>query len=128
MKSLIYMDECYKIKKACIEVRKRLGNGFLEKVYERALVIELQLLDFFVESQKLIQIVYRGEVIADYKADLIIDEKIIIELKCENQINKFHKAQLFNYLKATGYKLGVIINFPNNRKGFDFERIPNIID
>ncbi|MBN1327769.1 MAG: GxxExxY protein [Candidatus Cloacimonetes bacterium] len=127
MNDLIYMDEFYKIKQACIEVRKRLGNGFLEKVYEKAIVIELQLSGFYVETQKFIQICYRNEIISEYKADVVVNEKIIIELKCADRINAMHKAQLLNYLKATGYKLGILINFPNTRKGFDIERVPNLI-
>ncbi len=85
---LIFKDEFYKIKKTCIEVRKRLGNGFLEKVYEKAL---------------------------------------LIELKCAERLNEFHKAQLLNYLKATKIELGILINFPNNRIGFEIVRIPNLI-
>jgi len=81
-----------------------------------------------VESQKTIKVKYRDQIIGDYKADLIIDNKIIIELKCAERISNLHKAQLLNYLKVTGYKLGILINFPNNRKGFDYERVPNLIE
>lgn len=128
MKDLVYMEESFKIKQACIEVRKRIGNGFLEKVYEHALIIELELLNFNVESQKTIKVKYRDQIIGDYKADLIVDNKIIIELKCAERISNLHKAQLLNYLRVTGYKLGILINFPNNRKGFDYERVPNLIE
>jgi GxxExxY protein len=122
------MDESFKIKQACIEVRKRLGNGFLEKVYENALIIELELLKFNVKSQKTIKVKYRDQIIGDYKADLIVDNKIIIELKCAERVSNLHKAQLLNYLKVTGYKLGILINFPNSRKGFDYERVPNLLE
>lgn len=127
MVTLIYKEEYYKIKKACIEVRKNLGNGFLEKVYEKALQIELQLLGFTVETQKKLNIFYKQQVIADYYADIIVDDKIIIELKCASMITDIHKAQLLNYLKATQIKLGIIINFPNDKLGFEIERIPNFI-
>ncbi|MCD4817624.1 MAG: GxxExxY protein [Candidatus Cloacimonetes bacterium] len=116
---LIFKEEFFKIKKACIEVRKRLGNGFLEKVYEKALSIELKRLGFNVESQKKIKILYRDQIIGEYFTDLIVDNKIIIELKCTEKLNKFHKAQLLNYLKATKIELGILINFSNNRIGFE---------
>lgn len=124
---LIYKNEFYKIKKACIEVRKRLGNGFLEKVYEKSLTIELEKLGFNIETQKKILVYYRENVVGEYIADIVLNENIIIELKCVEKLNKFHKAQLLNYLKATKIELGILINFPNNRIGFEIERIPNLI-
>ena len=124
---LIYKDEFYKIKKACIEVRKRLGNGFLEKVYEKSLTFELERLGFNIETQKKILVYYRENVVGEYIADIVLNENIIIELKCVERLNKFHKAQLLNYLKATKIELGILINFPNNRIGFEIERIPNLI-
>ena len=128
MENLIYKDEFYQIKAACIEVRKVLGNGFLEKVYENALKYELGLKGFHVETQKKIDVFYKNVNIGKYFADLIVDHKIIIELKCSNQILPIHKAQLLNYLKATGYQLGIIINLPNDSMGFEIERIPNLIE
>lgn len=124
---LIFKDEFYRIKKACIEVRKRLGNGFLKKVYEKALVIELQRLGFNVETQKKILVFYRENIIGEYFADIVVDNKIIIELKCVEKLNEFHKAQLLNYLKATKIEFGILINFPNRRIGFEIERVPNLI-
>ena len=91
---LVFKNEFYKIKQACIEVRKRLGNGFLEKVYEKALVIELNRFGFDIETQKKIIVYYREKIIGEYFADIVVDNKIIIELKCVNKLNKFHKAQL----------------------------------
>ena len=125
---LIFKEEFYKIKKACIEVRRKLGNGFLEKVYEKALCIELKRIGFTVETQKKIRISYREQIIGDYFADIVVDNKIIIELKCIEKLNEFHKAQLLNYLKATSHKLGILINFPNNRKGFEIKRVPNLFE
>lgn len=125
LKDLIYKEEFYEIEQACIEVRKILGNGFLEKVYENALKKELERQGFKIEQQKEILVYYKGFVVGQYFADLIVNEKIIIELKCATEITSLHKAQLLNYLKATGYKLGIIINFPNDKKGFEIERVPN---
>ncbi len=128
MKDLIYKDDFYKIKAACIEVRKILGNGFLEKVYENALKYELGQNGFQVENQKEIKVIYKTINVGKYFPDLVIDEKIIIELKCAKEISPIHKAQLLNYLKATGYRLGIIVNYPNNKPGVEIERIPNFID
>ena len=122
---LIYKEEFYKIKKACILIRRKLGNGFLEKVYENALLIELKKLGFRVESQKELLVYYENEVIGKYYADVVVNDKIIIELKTVLKILPIHKSQLLNYLVATGYELGILINFPNDRNGFEIIRIPN---
>jgi GxxExxY protein len=100
----------------------------LNGVNENALKIELKLLGFNVETQKEILVNYKGIVIGKYFADLVVDNKIIIELKCVSEILPVHKAQLLNYLKATGYRLEIIINFPNDRMGFDIERVPNFME
>ena len=124
--SIIFHKECYKIKKACIQVRKELGNGFLEKVYEEALEIELQQLGFLIETQKKIDVFYKGNVVGKYCADIVVNGKIIIELKCASKIVSAHRAQMLNYLRATGMKLGLLINFPNDSRGFTLERVPNL--
>jgi len=124
---LIYRNECFRIKKACIEVRKNLGNGFLEKVYEESLKIELSNMGFNVDTQKKLEVKYKGQVVGDYYADIVVNDVIIIELKCVSKIHPIHKAQLLNYLKATGFLLGLLINFPNDSRGFSIERVPNLI-
>ncbi len=127
MVDLIFKEEFFKIKEACIQVRKELGNGFLEKVYENSLKLELEAKDFIVESQKKLVVKYKNKTVGVYIADLVLDSKIIIEVKTADSITNIHRAQLLNYLKATGFKLGIIINFPPDRTGFDIERIPNYI-
>ena len=128
MVDLIYKDEFFRIKEACIEVRKELGNGFLEKVYENSLKLELEAKGFITESQKKLVVRYKNSSVGEYIADLILDSKIIIELKTVNSLTDIHKAQILNYLKATGYKLGILINFPPDSTGFDIERIPNFME
>ncbi|MCK4652979.1 MAG: GxxExxY protein [Candidatus Cloacimonetes bacterium] len=127
MVDLIFKEEFFKIKEACIQVRKELGNGFLEKVYENSLKLELEAKDFIVESQKKLVVKYKNKTVGVYIADLVLDSKIIIEVKTADSITNIYRAQLLNYLKATGFKLGIIINFPPDRTGFDIERIPNYI-
>jgi len=99
----------------------------LEKVYENALRIELELMGFIVKTQTKFNVIYKEKTVGEYYADVIVDEKIIIELKCVSQLTDVHKAQLLNYLKATDFKLGILINFPNDKLGFDIIRIPNFI-
>jgi len=86
--------------KSFYEVYNELGDGFLESVYENALYIVLTGYGLYVERQKNISVFFRGKVIGDFKADLIVDEKVIIELKAVRALDPAHKAQLINYLKA----------------------------
>lgn len=127
MKDLIFKEEFYKIKEACINVRTELGNGFLEKVYENSLKIEISNKGMIVESQKKLVVYYKNIIVGEYLADLVVDNKIIIELKICSSILPIHKAQLLNYLKATNFKLGILINFPPDKLGFEIERVPNFL-
>ena len=88
-----------------------LGCGFLERVYENALAIELTKVGFVVERQVPIQVSYNGQSVGDYFADMVVEGEIIVELKATKSIENIHFAQCQNYLKATGKKLGLIINF-----------------
>jgi len=124
---LICKQEFYKIKSACIEIKNILGSGFLEKVYENALKIELEERGFEIKQQYPIKVIYKNKIVGDYIADLYVNEIIIIELKTVTEISNIHKAQLLNYLKATGIKLGVLVNFSRDRNTVDVERIPNLL-
>ena len=104
-------DITYTINGAVFEVNKVLGAGFLEKVYEKALIIELLVRGLRAESQVPIEVIYKGEVVGEYFADIVVEGQVIIELKAVEQLQKIHEAQLLNYLKATGYKIGLLINF-----------------
>ncbi|APG26643.1 GxxExxY protein [Syntrophotalea acetylenivorans] len=96
-------------------VGNALGEGFLEKVYENALAHELEKTGLKVSRQEPITVVYDGVVVGDYFADMIVEEEIIIELKAVKNIDNSHLAQCINYLKATGKKLALLINFGNSR-------------
>ena len=102
---LLYKQEFYDIKSACIELKNELGLGFLEKVYENALKIELEERGYKIEQQYPIKVVYKNKVVGDYYADLYIPDNIFIELKTVNEVANIHKAQLLNYLKVTGLNL-----------------------
>ena len=100
-----------KIIKCAYTVHKNLGFGFLENVYQNALMIELANADLHAEKEKKIQVLYNGQVVGDYVADIVVEKKIICELKSTKEINPAHEAQLVNYLKATGMEVGLLINF-----------------
>ena len=101
----------YQIRGAVFEINRILGSGFLEKVYEKALIIELLVRGLRAESQVAIEVTYKGEVVGEYFADIVVEGQVIIELKAVDQLQKIHEAQLLNYLKATGYEVGLLINF-----------------
>ena len=92
-------------------VSNTLGSGFLEKVYQNALVIELLNEGLEVEKEKAITIFYQGKVVGEYFADILVNHQIIIETKAVQSLNEIHQAQLLNYLKATKLPLGLLINF-----------------
>ncbi len=103
----------YEINGAVFEVNRSLGPGFLEKVYENALLFELRNRRLKAESQIPIKVSYKGHVVGEYVADILVEGKVIIELKTVETIDRAHEAQLLNYLKATGTKVGFIVNFKN---------------
>jgi GxxExxY protein len=105
-----------KIIKAFYTVYNTLGYGFLEKVYENALKIELRRMDLKVESQKNIKVHYTGYEVGDYFADLIVNDIVILELKAAEAICPEHEAQLINYLKATDIEVGLLLNFGKEPK------------
>jgi GxxExxY protein len=93
------------------KVHRELGFGFLESVYQNALMIELANAGLQAEKEKRIQVYYNGQVVGDFVADILVEEKIILELKSIKQVHQAHEAQLVNYLKATGMEVGLLINF-----------------
>ena len=101
---------------ACVfRVGNTLGCGFLEKVYENALTIELRQNGFKVEQQHLIRVFYHNEPVGDFAADLLIEDCVIVELKSARMLDDVHAAQCLNYLKATGLKVCLLVNFGKPR-------------
>jgi len=99
------------ILKGFYEVYNELGDGFLESVYENALYIVLTGYGLYAERQKELSVFFRGKVIGDFKADLIVNKNVIIELKAVRTLDSAHEAQLINYLKATNIEVGLLLNF-----------------
>jgi len=103
-------DITYGIRGAVFEVNRVLGSGFLEKVYENALLIELRARGFKAESQVPIKVSYKENVVGEYFADIFVEGKVIVELKAVEKLEKPHEAQLLNYLKGTGIQVGILVN------------------
>jgi GxxExxY protein len=120
------------------KVHRTLGTGFLEKVYENALRLELESCGLKVEQQAAIKVWYAGRVVGDFCADLLVSGEVIVELKAMHNLGKEHEAQLVNYLNATDIEIGLLINFGSSvqvkRKYRDFKRaaraavLPNEVD
>ena len=113
--SIVYKDLSYKIVGLAMQVHSELGPGFLEKVYENSLMILLNENGISCRSQVAIPVMFHDQVVGDYFADVIVQESILLELKAQDRIAEVHKAQVLNYLKATGYRLGILINFGKHR-------------
>jgi len=108
---ILYKELTYAIIGAAMEVHRVLGPGFLEAVYEEALCIELSARNLPFARQKRLRVSYEGQVVGDYAADLVVDDKVIVELKAVKVLTNVHEAQLINYLKATDIRVGLLINF-----------------
>ncbi len=114
---LIFKEEVYAIMGAAMDVHRELGSGFLESVYQEALEVELALREIPYESQKSLKIVYKGQTLKkEFIADLICYGKIVVELKAQDNLSSREDAQVLNYLKAIGIKLGLVVNFGSSPK------------
>ncbi len=108
-----------KVVRICYEVHSELGSGFVEKVYENALFIALRQAGLEVKSQCPIGVEFRGELVGEFYADLIVEDSLILELKAVSEIDKVHKAQLLNYLKASKRETGLLVNFGSLELGLN---------
>lgn len=100
---------------ACFEVGKELGHGFLEAVYERALAIALRQRGLSVATQVPLVVTFRGQVVGEYVADVVVESQVLMELKAVKALLPEHQAQVINYLKATGLSVGLLVNFGTPR-------------
>jgi len=120
-KPFLYKETTEKIIGAAFEVHRELGYGFLERVYQRALQVELLRKGVPTEIERRIQVQYKGDAVGDYAADLIVDGVVAVELKVAPQYDKRDEAQLLNELKATSLKVGLLINF--GRSKVEYKRL-----
>ncbi len=122
---IVFKEESYAIIGGCFNVYKDKGCGFLEPVYQECMEIELNFLKLPAVPQQQLPLTYRGQVLKQkYIPDFICYGKIILELKAVSQLTDEHRAQVLNYLNATGYKLGLLVNFGHYPK-LEYERIAN---
>ena len=110
-KKLPYFELTGSILNACFEVMKELGSGFIENVYKNALLIVLREEGLHVTVEQSFEVVFRGRVIGRYRADLVVENTVIVELKCCENLMGEHQAQLFNYLKVSQLPVGLLVNF-----------------
>lgn len=111
MGEFLHSELTHEIIGAAFEVWKGRGYGFLEKVYENALAVELRMRGVDAQQQFGIDVYYKNVLVGQYSADLFAENKVIVELKAEKEYNPKHEAQLLNYLKATGVRVGPLLNF-----------------
>src|SRR6266704_207422 len=120
-KKLVHEETTKKMIGAAFEVHDQLGYGFLERVCQRALQVELLRRGATAEIEKRIQVHYKGAVVGDYDADVLVDGCVIVEIKVAPQYDKRDEAQLLNELKATGLKVGMLLNF--GRAKLEYKRL-----
>ena len=106
-----YQDLTAKIIECAYKVHNTLGFGFLEAVYQNAILIELLKAGLRAEKERKIQVYYDNQLVGDYIADIVVEDSVILELKSVKDLHPAHEAQLINYLKATGIEVGLLINF-----------------
>jgi GxxExxY protein len=118
---LLHSEITEQIIGAAFEVHRLLGYGFLEKVYERAMQVELILRGLKADIESKIKVYYKEVIVGDYSADLLVNDLVVVELKVSPQYNSYDEAQLINELKATRMKVGLLINF--GREKVEFKRL-----
>lgn len=117
---MLYSDLTRAVIRCAFDVQNELGSGFLESVYEKAMLISLEEAGIPARSQVPIGVHFRGQLVGDFYADLLVDEKVIVELKAVERLTPQHKAQVINYLNATGIPVGLLLNFGSPK--VDFQR------
>ena len=118
---LIEKELTEKVIGACFEVSNELGGGFLESVYKKAVVIAIRAKGIKAEEEVSLKVKFRGHIVGDFNADILVENRLIIELKAVKSLISEHEAQLINYLKATGIKVGLLANF--GRTKLEWKRI-----
>ncbi len=120
---IVYKEESYRIMGACFEVYRQMGCGFVEPVYQECLELELASQGLVFQPQEELDLSYKGQLLKrKYIPDFILFDKIILEIKAVTALTDEHRSQVHNYLKATGFRLGLLVNFGHSPK-VEYERI-----
>jgi GxxExxY protein len=122
-KKLPHFELTGSIMNCCFEVMKEVGPGFLENVYKNALLIAMRQKGLQVEVERTFEVMFRDNVVGRYRADLIVEQTVIVELKCCESLGKEQQAQLFNYLKVSQLPVGLLVNF--RRGKLEWKRLQN---
>jgi len=123
MKELVYTEECYKLIGGCFEVYEEKGGGFRESVFQECLELEFGIQGIPFDRQRDLRLEYKGHLLKQgFVADFVCYDKIIVELKAVSNLTDEHRAQVLNYLNATGYRLALLVNFGHHPK-LEWERI-----
>ena len=120
---LVHSELNYKIIGLSMQVHRELGHGFLEKVYENALMIALHESGLDAVQQHPVSVQFRGKIVGKYFADIVVNNSVLLELKAQERIVGAHRAQTLNYLKATNYRLALLFNF--GKRSLEYERFVN---
>jgi GxxExxY protein len=120
---MIHEELTEKILSACFEVSNELGCGFLESVYEKALLIALEDVGLKAKTQTPLQVMFRGQMVGEFFPDIIVEDKVVLELKAVKTLAPEHLAQVMNYLTATGIEVGMLVNFGNPK--LEYRRFDN---
>lgn len=125
--SLLHKELTHLIIRSFYDVYNELGSGFLESVYSNAMALVLRQQRLHVETEKELAVYFRGNIIGNFRADMIVEEKVLLELKAVRCLEPVHEAQLLNYLKATAIEVGLLMNFGNKPsfKRFVFNKQQN---
>ena len=120
---MLYEELTRKILEACFEVSNELGSGFVESVYHEALMLALAQKGLKAEAQKPAPVYFRGQNVGQFYMDILVEDQIVLELKAVDLLSPVHKAQLINYLKATGLEVGLLVNFGHPK--LEYRRFEN---
>ncbi|MEK6568147.1 MAG: GxxExxY protein [Candidatus Omnitrophota bacterium] len=119
----LYGDLTDKIIELAVKIHKKLGPGFIERIYEKALLYELKNADIEFKNQNIVKVRYDNTELGEQRVDFILEDKVIIELKCVAELNEIHTAQLLSYLKTADKKVGLILNFSKSK--LEIKRVMN---
>lgn len=120
---LKYADLTQSIINACMKIHTTLGMGFMEMIYHRALIVELEIRNILFQSEQELPIYYEGRLLGKRRLDLLVDRKVLVELKATSELEKKHFAQTLNYLEAFNIEIGLLFNFGSN--SLQFKRFIN---
>jgi GxxExxY protein len=120
---MLYEELTRRILEACFEVSNELGSGFLESVYQNALMIALNEKGFNVQAQAPLVVQFRGQAVGQFYADILVEGTVIIEIKAVSALTGEHQSQVINYLKGTGKEVGLLVNF--GRSKIEYKRLYN---